>query len=105
MAPTKTRGFISYSQDPVEHSKRVHALANQLRADGIEAWIDQYVEFLGQIFQLNRRRLATQGRSVRQFSLLTSEFSAQFNRVQGRWRYQRHAYALEHDSRNNRNPR
>jgi hypothetical protein len=38
------RVFISYSHDSTEHEQRVLALANQLRADGIEAWIDQYVQ-------------------------------------------------------------
>ncbi len=38
------RAFISYSHDSPEHQKRVLALANQLRKDGIEAWIDQYVQ-------------------------------------------------------------
>jgi tetratricopeptide (TPR) repeat protein len=38
--PTKT--FISYSHDSEQHSQRVLALANQLRAQGIDAEIDQY---------------------------------------------------------------
>jgi hypothetical protein len=38
--PTKT--FISYSHDNEQHSQRVLALANQLRAQGVEAEIDQY---------------------------------------------------------------
>jgi hypothetical protein len=38
------RVFISYSHDSREHEQRVLALADQLRADGIEAWIDQYVQ-------------------------------------------------------------
>jgi hypothetical protein len=38
--PTKT--FISYSHDSEQHSQRVLALANQLRAQGVEAEIDQY---------------------------------------------------------------
>lgn len=36
------RVFISYSHDSTEHKKRVLALANRLRDDGIDAWIDQY---------------------------------------------------------------
>ena len=36
------RVFISYSHDSPEHADRVLALANRLRADGIDAWIDQY---------------------------------------------------------------
>ena len=35
------RVFISYSHDSLEHQQRVLALANQLREDGVEAWIDQ----------------------------------------------------------------
>jgi hypothetical protein len=34
--------FISYSQDSDEHKDRVLELANRLRADGIDATIDQY---------------------------------------------------------------
>jgi SEFIR domain len=41
---TKDRVFISYSHDSLKHTQRVRALADQLRADGIEAWIDQYVQ-------------------------------------------------------------
>jgi hypothetical protein len=39
---TTRRVFISYSHDSLEHQQRVLALANQLRRDGVEAWIDQY---------------------------------------------------------------
>jgi hypothetical protein len=38
------RVFISYSHDFPEHRQRVLALANQLRNEGVEAWIDQYVQ-------------------------------------------------------------
>jgi hypothetical protein len=38
------RVFISYSHDSPEHQERVLALAERLRKDGIEAWIDQYVQ-------------------------------------------------------------
>jgi hypothetical protein len=41
---TTCRVFISYSHDSLEHQKRVLALANQLRKDGVEAWIDQYTQ-------------------------------------------------------------
>ena len=34
--------FISYSHDSPEHEDRVRALADRLRADGIDAHIDQY---------------------------------------------------------------
>ena len=36
------RVFISYSHDTVEHQERVLRLADRLRADGIDAEIDQY---------------------------------------------------------------
>jgi hypothetical protein len=36
------RVFVSYSHDTVEHQKRVLDLADRLRADGIDAEIDQY---------------------------------------------------------------
>ena len=35
--------FISYSHDSSEHAEQVLALSNRLRADGIDAMIDQYV--------------------------------------------------------------
>jgi SEFIR domain len=38
------RVFLSYSHDSVLHGRRIRALADQLRADGNEAWIDQYVQ-------------------------------------------------------------
>jgi hypothetical protein len=38
------RVFISYSHDSTEHEQRVRALADGLRANGIEAWADQYVQ-------------------------------------------------------------
>jgi predicted acylesterase/phospholipase RssA len=38
------RVFISYSHDSREHQERVLAFANQLRSDGVDAWIDQYVQ-------------------------------------------------------------
>src|SRR6516162_4184540 len=39
------RVFISYSHDSDEHRDRVLELADRLRADGIDAMIDQYVQF------------------------------------------------------------
>ena len=41
MAPP-TRVFISYSHESMEHSARVLELANRLRDDGVDAWVDQY---------------------------------------------------------------
>lgn len=38
----KIRVFISYSHDSVSHEKEVLELANRLRDDGVDAWIDQY---------------------------------------------------------------
>jgi SEFIR domain len=37
-----TKVFISYSHDTVEHQERVLAFADRLRADGIDAEIDQH---------------------------------------------------------------
>jgi len=34
--------FVSYSHDSPEHQDRVRALADRLRADGIDAMLDQY---------------------------------------------------------------
>ena len=39
---TPPKVFISYSHDSQEHEDRVLALANRLRADGVDALIDQY---------------------------------------------------------------
>jgi len=36
------RIFLSYSHDSDEHRERVLALADRLRADGIDAHLDQY---------------------------------------------------------------
>ncbi len=38
--------FISYRHDSDEHSDRVLSLADQLREDGVDCWIDQYEEGL-----------------------------------------------------------
>jgi tetratricopeptide (TPR) repeat protein len=38
-----TRVFISYSHDSDAHRKRVLALSDQLREDGVDCYIDQYV--------------------------------------------------------------
>jgi hypothetical protein len=37
--------FISYSHDSPEHEANVLALANHLRADGIDAVLDQFESF------------------------------------------------------------
>ena len=44
--PTQTppRVFISYSHDSDAHRKRVLALSERLREDGIDADLDQYVK-------------------------------------------------------------
>lgn len=36
------RVFLSYSHDSAAHAEKVLALADQLRQDGVDAWIDQY---------------------------------------------------------------
>ncbi|MGB1010606.1 MAG: SEFIR domain-containing protein, partial [Thiolinea sp.] len=41
--PQPPRVFISYSHDSDEHRDFVLNLANHLRAEGVESWIDQYV--------------------------------------------------------------
>jgi SEFIR domain len=42
MTPSPPRVFISYSHDSPEHAERVLALAQRLREDGVDAWIDRY---------------------------------------------------------------
>ena len=41
--PQPPRVFISYSHDSDEHRDFVRGLADRLRAEGVESWIDQYV--------------------------------------------------------------
>src|ERR1700756_3729118 len=45
MTEAPPRVFISYSHDSAEHGDRLLELADRLRADGIDAMIDQYVQF------------------------------------------------------------
>ena len=40
--PAPPQVFVSYSHDTVEHQERVLGLADRLRADGIDAEMDQY---------------------------------------------------------------
>ncbi len=40
---TSVQVFLTYSHDSPAHEQAVLDLANRLRADGIDAWIDQYV--------------------------------------------------------------
>ena len=40
--PKPLRVFVSYSHDSAGHAERVLALADRLRRDGLDAWIDQY---------------------------------------------------------------
>jgi SEFIR domain len=44
MASEPPKVFISYSHDSFEHTRRVRALADRLRSEGVESWIDQYVQ-------------------------------------------------------------
>lgn len=41
-SPSAVRVFISYSHDSADHAEKVLQLADKLREDGIDAWIDQY---------------------------------------------------------------
>jgi hypothetical protein len=43
MAPQPPKVLISYSHDSIEHERRVLELAERLRADGVDAQLDQYV--------------------------------------------------------------
>src|SRR5713226_7111569 len=43
MSPAPTRVFISYSHDSAERMNAVLALANRLRTEGVDCWIDQYL--------------------------------------------------------------
>src|SRR5690242_541681 len=44
MEATSPRVFISYSHESPEHADRVLALADRLRAEGIDCMLDQYVD-------------------------------------------------------------
>ena len=44
MAAPSPRVFLSYSHDSDVHCQKVLTLAEQLRRDGVESWIDQYVQ-------------------------------------------------------------
>jgi tetratricopeptide (TPR) repeat protein len=44
MASDPPKVLISYSHDSPEHARRVLGLAERLRKDGVEAWIDQYTQ-------------------------------------------------------------
>jgi hypothetical protein len=41
-AASPSHVFISYSHDSPAHARRVFGLANRLRTEGVDAWIDQY---------------------------------------------------------------
>ena len=41
--PPTVRVLVSYTQEAAVHTERCRELADRLRGDGIEAWIDQYV--------------------------------------------------------------
>jgi hypothetical protein len=43
MAAEPPKVFISYSHDSPEHAQHVLELAERLRADGVDAQLDQYV--------------------------------------------------------------
>src|SRR3984957_18886409 len=43
MASDAPKVFISYSHDSAEHARRVLGLAERLRADGVDAQLDQYL--------------------------------------------------------------
>lgn len=40
--PEPRRVFVSYSHDSAGHAEQVRALADRLRREGLDAWIDQY---------------------------------------------------------------
>jgi hypothetical protein len=42
--PAVPKAFISYSHDSVQHKARVLELAQRLRGDGVDCWIDQFVD-------------------------------------------------------------
>jgi len=39
----KIKVFISYSHDSEEHRQRVLEFSDQLRDDGVDCWLDQYI--------------------------------------------------------------
>jgi hypothetical protein len=43
-ADSATKVFVIYTHDSPEHERRVRQLCDRLRSNGVDAWIDQYVE-------------------------------------------------------------
>jgi hypothetical protein len=56
--------FISYSHDSPEHEANVLALADRLRADGIDAALDQYESFPPEGWELWQQRQIQAARFV-----------------------------------------
>jgi hypothetical protein len=57
--PAPPRVFISYSHDSDKHRDRVLELADRLRADGVDAMIDQYIQSPPEGWRIGARRRST----------------------------------------------
>ncbi|MEM9456562.1 MAG: SEFIR domain-containing protein [Myxococcota bacterium] len=68
--------FISYSHDSKDHAQRVLALADQLRADGIDAQIDRYVQNPPEGWPRWRQQQLSQSRFV--LLVCTKEYRQRF---------------------------
>lgn len=64
MASESPKVLISYSHDSLEHARRVLGLAERLRKDGVEAWIDQYVTGTPGVTAWTRTDFATARQSI-----------------------------------------
>lgn len=78
MSTTPVKVFISYSHDSPDHAERVRALADRLRADGLDCALDQYETAPPQ-------GLFWQKRSKPAVSLCWSERASTSLKI-GRWR-------------------
>lgn len=76
-SPSAPRVFLSYSWDPGNHKEKVLELAERLRREGVDAWIDRYMSFPGKgwlVWMEEQIRLA-------QFVLviITEEYARRFS--------------------------
>lgn len=71
------RVFISYSHDSQEHNERVLGLSERLRSDGIDAYLDQYVDSPPEGWMLWTKQQVSQSDFV--LVICTKEYARQVN--------------------------
>lgn len=70
------RVFISYSWDDDQHKARVLALAQRLRQEGVDAWIDQFTPFAAQGWEAWMREEIARARFV--LCVITENYANRF---------------------------